>query len=121
MVDLFCKTTINEIMPSVRSLVATRMAEKGFTQKQIALMLNMSQPAISQYKKRVRGTFLSRIYRNKEMLAYIDGMISEIQGGLDLNMKVCNICKKARVTGAVKPAKTEPFLCLLEMAGSERK
>lgn len=44
-----------EILPCFRALVAKRLIENGFSQKQVADRLRLSQPAISQYKRDLRG------------------------------------------------------------------
>lgn len=44
-----------DVLPSLRALVAKRLMDSGFSQKQIADRLGLSQPAISQYKRDLRG------------------------------------------------------------------
>ena len=44
-----------QVLPAMRSLIAKCMIENGFSQKQIADKLDLSQPAISQYKRDLRG------------------------------------------------------------------
>lgn len=44
-----------EVLPCLRALVAKRLIENGFSQKQVADRMALSQPAISQYKRDLRG------------------------------------------------------------------
>jgi len=44
-----------EVLPCLRALVAKKLIEGGFSQKQVADRLGLSQPAISQYKRDLRG------------------------------------------------------------------
>lgn len=44
-----------EVLPTLRSLVAKNLMDNGFSQKQVADRLGLSQPAISQYKRDLRG------------------------------------------------------------------
>lgn len=44
-----------EVLPCVRAIVAKRMMENGFSQKQVADKIGVSQPAVSQYKRDLRG------------------------------------------------------------------
>jgi hypothetical protein len=119
MVEIFCKTAINEIMPAVRATIAVRMLDLGFTQAEISKRLGITQPAISQYKRRLRGSLLEEISKNKAMLGYIDGLISELtKNNTNLNIKMCGICEKTRKTGVVGIGKNE-FLCLLELANKK--
>lgn len=116
MKEIFCKTTINEIMPAVRAVIAVNMLKRGFTQKEISKKLGITQPAISQYKKSLRGGLADLIKNNKEMNSYINKLTDEVaQKGLDISTVFCDICEKTRKTNAIK---TDPnkFLCLLEMA-----
>ncbi|MBI4181778.1 MAG: helix-turn-helix domain-containing protein [Candidatus Aenigmarchaeota archaeon] len=44
-----------EVLPCVRAQAAKKLMETGLSQKQIAERLGLSQPAISQYKRDLRG------------------------------------------------------------------
>lgn len=44
-----------EVLPTMRAMVAKKLIENGFSQKQVADRLGLSQPAISQYKRDLRG------------------------------------------------------------------
>lgn len=44
-----------EVLPCLRAMVAKKLIESGFSQRQAADKLGLSQPAISQYKRDLRG------------------------------------------------------------------
>ncbi|MCL4399088.1 helix-turn-helix domain-containing protein [Candidatus Parvarchaeota archaeon] len=117
MADLFCSKTIGEILPSVRSLVANRLLEAGLTQKEVSSKLGITQPAISQYKKGLRGSMVRDMAGSETMLKYIDTLVKQtIEGKIDLNTKICEMCKVTRESGIIKLEEMDPFLCILEIA-----
>ncbi|MBL7160249.1 MAG: hypothetical protein ISS93_00145 [Candidatus Aenigmarchaeota archaeon] len=44
-----------EVLPCMRSLVAKKLIDQGFSQKKAAETLGLSQPAVSHYKRDLRG------------------------------------------------------------------
>ncbi|MFQ6125763.1 MAG: thiamine-phosphate synthase family protein [Candidatus Heimdallarchaeota archaeon] len=46
-----CEIIVNDLLPFLRKVIAERLHSKGYTQTQIAHMLNVSQPAVSYYLK----------------------------------------------------------------------
>ncbi|MCL5009968.1 MAG: hypothetical protein M1433_03275 [Candidatus Parvarchaeota archaeon] len=115
MTQVFCKTTLNEIMPAVRAAISLKMVKFGFTQIEISKKLGITQPAISQYKKKIRGDMLGTLSNNSTMGSYLDGIVEEIaKNGIDLNTKTCDICQDRKSAGIVKVDKSE-FLCLADI------
>jgi len=52
----FCEAVVSKILPAVRAVVATKLiTDYGFSQTQAARSMGVSQPAISQYKRNLRG------------------------------------------------------------------
>ena len=51
----FFDMMVQEVLPSVRALMARKLLEHGFSQKQAAEKLGLTQPAISQYKRNLWG------------------------------------------------------------------
>ena len=84
-------------------------------QIEISKKLGITQPAISQYKQRVRGSMAGSIHLNESLGKYIDSMINEItESDLNINTKICRICEKTRESGVIRINPRE-FLCLLEI------
>ncbi len=51
----FCEIVVGRIFPILRALLARELEKMGHTQVEIATYLMITQPAISQYKRRLRG------------------------------------------------------------------
>lgn len=102
-----CETMAMYIIPAVRAMVARDLIEKyRMTQKEAAKRLGMTQPAVSQYKKHLRG-IRTKILDNETK---IGSMISQISSSLAKNemsheeaaVEICKICKYIRENGLVK-------------------
>lgn len=53
---LVCEIVASDVLPALRALISKQLIEGyGLTQKEAARKLGLTQPAISQYKKDVRG------------------------------------------------------------------
>jgi len=99
-----CEIVVQEILPSVRAMVALKLTKTyGFSQEQAAKKMGTTQPAISQYKREIRG-HKSRIFRqNPKLLEMIDKMAEKIASGemasQDITAEFCRICKFVRSKG----------------------
>ena len=68
-----CELMALEVLPTVRALVAKRLVEThGLSQQVAADRLGTTQPAISQYKRDVRGYKTSIIMEDTELVSMID-------------------------------------------------
>jgi predicted transcriptional regulator len=92
----FCEYMIKEIFPCLRAMVAQDLVENyNISQSKAAELMGISQPAISQYMRSLRG-------KKKEMLEHEDvkTMVREMADGLhsntlskdDLSQSFCNVC-----------------------------
>ncbi len=120
MAELFCLKVISEIVPSARSIIANNLLQKGITQKKVSEILNITQPAVSQYKNGVRGTITEKMERNRKFDSYLKKITQEIyKNSVDINVKTCEICKNARKMNLIKKDEIKEFLCLLEIANKK--
>lgn len=100
----FCEAIVFEILPAVRAMVATRLiTDYGFSQTQAARRMGVSQPAISQYKRSLRGV-RSEILEKYPQIAELAGNIAaKIASGRDESQRptlmFCDICRKIRLSG----------------------
>jgi len=101
----FCEVVAFEILPAVRAMVARQMTkEYKMPQKKVARLLGVSQPAISQYKRDLRG-YRSSIFKNNPGLR---SMVNRIAEGLasgeirdaQSTISFCELCKAIRFSGA---------------------
>ncbi len=67
---------INSILPALRSVVADKLDSRGFSQTEIADLMQVTQPAVSQYLNKQRGGKMKIIRENKEL----NEIASEIAG-----------------------------------------
>ncbi|MBI4021560.1 MAG: helix-turn-helix domain-containing protein [Candidatus Aenigmarchaeota archaeon] len=75
-----------EVLPCVRALVAKKLIENGFSQKQVADKLKVSQPAISQYKRDLRGHRTGIFVNYPRLLEDVDAVAKRVASG-ELSME----------------------------------
>jgi len=100
-----CETTVSQVLPFIRALVAKRMVEGyGLSQSKAAEKLGMSQPAISQYSRELRGS-RSALMEYPKLLDMVNSMARGISDG-SLNqegatLEFCKICKYLKIEGII--------------------
>ena len=100
-----CEITASQVLPFIRALVAKRLVEGyGLSQSLAAKRLGMSQPAISQYKRELRGrrAGLREYPKLLDMVNSIargisDGSLNQEQATLEF----CKICKYLKIEGII--------------------
>lgn len=99
-----CETMALYVIPAIRAMVARDLIEEyKMTQKEAAKRLGMTQPAVSQYKKHLRGIRTKVLDSD----AKIGSMIARISSALAKNeitheeaaVEICEICKYIRERG----------------------
>lgn len=77
----YCEIIASEFLPVVRALIAKTLIEKyKFTQKQVAEVLNISQPLVSFYLNGLRAkNFKKKI--NEKLLNKVDEICKQIVNG----------------------------------------
>ncbi|MCD6399092.1 MAG: transcriptional regulator [Candidatus Aenigmarchaeota archaeon] len=100
-----CENVVKFILPALRALIARDLIEvHKFTQKEVAKMLDMTQPAISQYKKHLRGNkvnFLKNEYINKKISEISTSIARKEISNDDVISELCGICKMLRKEGFI--------------------
>lgn len=96
-----CESFVKDILPGVRALLARDLLEKhGLTQKEAARRLEMTQPAISQYKNKLRGRKVKELEASPSISNRIDdlaeGIAREEIDGEKYDSEICEICKQAK-------------------------
>ena len=92
-----CEVMVHEILPGLRAMIARELSEHyDMSQSDIAASLGVSQPAISQYIRALRGRRL-RVLNNTEIQSEIKATAKNIHGRrLDSDVftqEVCRICR----------------------------
>ena len=100
-----CEIVVWYVIPSIRSKLAKELLNLGMKQKDISQLLDITQPAVSQYIRDKRG---HEIKFNPDVDEYIKNMAQDIAIGelepIDLIPKICHVCKTI---------KTQEVLCQL--------
>ncbi|HYA32979.1 MAG TPA: transcriptional regulator [Candidatus Bathyarchaeia archaeon] len=86
-----CETAVWQILPAIRSEVAKELTRLGLSQVRISDCLGITQPAVSQYVTKKRGTTIA-VSDNAKTL--IQTLADDVAKGkdLDLNKRICEIC-----------------------------
>lgn len=99
-----CEVIALEILPAVRAMIARKLIlNYGLSQKHAAEKLGISQPAISQYKREIRGYKTGLFKENPKLLEDVNSLAKKIASG-ELNpqqatIAFCELCKVIRFDG----------------------
>ncbi len=101
-----CENMISELLPGFRALVAKKLMEDhGFSQTQVASMLETTQPAISQYKRELRGRKTKVFLENPNLLGLLEKITKGIASGEvkpeQAGSEFCRVCKFLRENNIV--------------------
>ncbi|QQG39569.1 MAG: helix-turn-helix domain-containing protein [Candidatus Aenigmatarchaeota archaeon] len=96
-----CEVVVHYVFPTVRALIARELIEThGLTQQEAAKRMGLTQPAISQYNKQLRGSRVAAIKKNDEVMSKITEIASLLaKGELDAEhatTRFCEICEEAK-------------------------
>jgi len=95
-----CEVAVRNLLPSIRASIAKElMTRHGLRQAKVAIMLGISQPAVSMYSRRARGKALG-LEKDKDIKNLIARLADAIARGQlsqrDFVLSFCEICRKAR-------------------------
>lgn len=101
----YCEIASQYLLPTLRAMVAKNLMEKyNLTQQDAASKLGLTQSAISQYTRQLRGSKVKTLEKDKEVLEEIDKFSGKIASG-ELNSfsalgsfcEICNLIRKKRM------------------------
>lgn len=100
-----CEIIVKEVLPGLRAIICKElMTNYNLNQSQIAELLGVSQPAVSQYQREIRGNN-SKILEHQEVLPEIKKLCQNIYEKKvepsQLSMELCKICKLITSKGLV--------------------
>lgn len=106
-----CEIAVKCVLPSVRSMIANELTNKySLKQAEAAKLLDISQPAISLYKTKLRGTALN-LEGDPDIAALVgkhaDYLIKGAATQKEKLLSFCGICRLIRAKG---------FLCEIHKA-----
>ena len=95
----FCERFSSEILPVVKAMIARKMMEDyKLSQNRIADLLQLTQPAISQYKRSLRGSKFEILESDEKVLSLMEKLTKELAHGEmsedEKQFFYCRICKK---------------------------
>lgn len=100
-----CELIVNEILPAIRSITAKKLIEDyGFSQKKVADLMGLTQPAVSQYKRNLRGYKVEVLTKNPDVLKTLNIMIERIATGISMEEQILqfrDICKMLYKSGVI--------------------
>ncbi|MCQ2965011.1 MAG: transcriptional regulator [archaeon] len=100
-----CEMVVWYVIPAIRSELAKDLLKLGMRQKDISELMDITQPAVSQYLTDKRGSGIQFNDDVKELISdFADDLYSGDAGKSDIISRTCAICKKI---------KTEDILCQL--------
>ena len=93
-----CEHMTSQILPGFRALVAKKLIEDhGLSQTKVAELLDTTQPAISQYKRDLRGKKILIFKENPNLMKMVDSVTNRIMEGdvnpEDTGLEFCRVCK----------------------------
>jgi hypothetical protein len=108
-----CEIVVKYVLPAIRTLIVKEMMDTyGLTQVQVAEKLGITQPAVSQYIRSLRGSdkYAKLIERNKEVYKSVKALAGKIaKGELTYSQatdEFCKMCERMRA---------KEILCILHM------
>lgn len=101
-----CEIMTQEFFPAVRSIIAKELTSTlGYSQKEAAEAMGITQPAVSQYLKSIRGNKkVMELSRNVKVMLVIKEVAKELYKlpKKEKIKKMCEICKAIRESGILE-------------------
>jgi len=100
-----CEIVVNDVLPTLRAAVAKELIKNyGLNQSEVAKLLDVSQPAVSQYLRQLRGK--TDITENDQVNGHIKDLAGKLHSkqiaGEDLAIGMCGIAKGIIDAGLLK-------------------
>ena len=96
----YCEIVAQNLLPTIRAMIAKELMEKyKFNQQDVASKLGLTQSAVSQYVRNLRGS-ASLIQKDQQISREIEDFAQKLASG-ELNSasgleQFCSICRAAR-------------------------
>lgn len=100
----FCEIMVQEIFPTVRALIAKELTGPlNHTQREAAARMGVTQPAISQYGKELRGKKAEILEADDKVLDAIRNAARALANSSNPYEAsiMCGVCKEIRFSGAI--------------------
>lgn len=104
---VYCESMVRYVVPALRMLISRQLLENyNLNQVQVARLLNVTQPSVSNYTGRRKSSAKIRRYvGNAVVNEYADSLAKKIfENGLtlkELESDICSLCTELRKTGCL--------------------
>jgi hypothetical protein len=121
-----CEIVAQEILPAARAFLAKKLIEDyKLSQKRVAKLMGLTQPAVSQYKRNLRGYKIEIFRSDPKLLNMMEIFAKKIAEGMSIEeqtQEFRNICRFMVKNGYVCSIhkKNDPSLenCKICMSGN---
>lgn len=97
-----CEIVVWYVIPTIRSELAKELLNLGMKQKQISEILDITQPAVSQYISDKRGHGIKFEPEIQNMIKdFARDLVEGKASQMDIIPKMCEICKKVKAEEVV--------------------
>jgi len=95
MVKTPCQQIVWDVLPAIRSALALELVKSGVAQQDVARILEIGPPAVSQYLSGKRGY---RIEFEEPIVRRIEDLARDLKAGTvtDVTARICAICHEMR-------------------------
>ena len=101
----YCEIASQYLLPTLRALIAKNLMEKHhMTQQDAASKIGLTQSAVSQYMRQLRGSKIKLIEKDKDIMDEIDRFSNRVATGelnklgtLDAFCEICRLARKRRL------------------------
>lgn len=90
-----CEIVVWYVIPAIRSELAKDLIALGMKQKQVSDLMDITQPAVSQYLTDKRGSGVKLNENVKDSIAdFASRLANGTAGKIDIIGMICDICKQ---------------------------
>ena len=98
-----CEIVVWYVIPAIRSELAKELLNLGMKQKDVSELMDITQPAVSQYITDKRGSGIKLDEDVREMIRNFARELSEGEATkADLITRTCNICHHVEVSDVLE-------------------
>jgi predicted transcriptional regulator len=112
--EILCEVMVSDILPAFRALLANELTQRyGLNQLEVSEKLGITQPAVSQYIRGLRGYNVRLLQSNKTVVEFVKNLSSQIASGEiksdKVHEKICEVCEIVRKEKIVHQESTYPI------------